>query len=104
MLILSLNVHGLGGKAKQHSLQTLFRFVRPNMILLQETMCSTYPALLLSRSYCLVGNFVPLTPLDSLVGFYQLGTLIRSGAVLLKELMASCSKLLSGEWTSPWMS
>ena len=46
MLILSLNVIGLGGKTKQSGLRSLFLSIPPDMILLQETMCSTYPALL----------------------------------------------------------
>ena len=46
MKILSLNVRGLGGKTKLCSLWSLFRSVAPDMILLQETMCSSYPALL----------------------------------------------------------
>ena len=46
MKILSLNVRGLGGKTKLCSLLSLFRSVAPDMILLQETMCSSYPALL----------------------------------------------------------
>ena len=45
MLLLSLNVRGLGGKTKQCSLRSLFLSIRPGMILLQETMCNTYPAL-----------------------------------------------------------
>ena len=45
MIILSLNVHGLGGKTKTHSLRTLIRSVKPDFILLQETMCSDLPAL-----------------------------------------------------------
>ena len=45
MLIIFLNVRGLGGKTKQCSLCSLFLSTRPDMILLQETMCSTYPAL-----------------------------------------------------------
>ena len=45
MLILSLNVRDLGGKTKQCNLHTLFLSVRPDMILLQETTCSSFPAL-----------------------------------------------------------
>ena len=45
MLILSLNVRGLGGKTKLYSLRSLFLFVCPDMILLQETMCSSFPTL-----------------------------------------------------------
>ena len=46
MKILSLNVRGLGGKTKHIILHALFHSLGPDMILLQETMCSTYPALL----------------------------------------------------------
>ena len=45
MKILSLNVRGLGGKTKQISLRSLFLSLGLDMILLQETMCSSYPAL-----------------------------------------------------------
>ena len=46
MKILSLNVRGLGGKTKQSSLRSLFLSIQPNIILLRETMCNTYPTLL----------------------------------------------------------
>ena len=46
MRILSLNVRGLGGLAKQKGLRHLFSSLSPDIILLQETMNSTYPALL----------------------------------------------------------
>ena len=46
MKILSLNVRGLGGKTKKYSVCSLFHMIQLDMILLQETMCSTYPALL----------------------------------------------------------
>ena len=46
MKILSLNVRGLGGKTKNFSLRALFQSLGPDMILLQETMCSSSPALL----------------------------------------------------------
>ena len=45
MKIISLNVRGLGGKAKLHRLRTFFHPLGPDMVLLQETMCSTFPAL-----------------------------------------------------------
>ena len=46
MKLVSLNVRGLGGKAKIHSLHSLFQSLSPDMILLQETMCSFSLALL----------------------------------------------------------
>ena len=45
MMILSPNVRGLGGKTKLSRLCSLFHSLCPDMILLQETMCSTFPAL-----------------------------------------------------------
>ena len=45
MKIMSLNVRGLGGKTKHLCLRKLFLSLGPDMILLQETMCSTYPAM-----------------------------------------------------------
>ena len=46
MKLLSFNVRGLGGKTKNHNLCALFKSLSPDMILLQETMCSSSPALL----------------------------------------------------------
>ena len=60
MLILSLNVRGLGGKTKSLSLRSLFSSLKPDFILLQETMCSAPPALfafskiLPSWEYCAI--------------------------------------------------
>ena len=45
MLILSLNIRGLGGKTKSLNLRALFKTLNPDFILLQETMCSASPAL-----------------------------------------------------------
>ena len=45
MLILSLNIHGLGGRTKSLRLRALFKSLNPDFILLQETMCSASPAL-----------------------------------------------------------
>ena len=45
MLILSLNICGLGGRTKSLSLRALFKSLNPDFILLQETMCSASPAL-----------------------------------------------------------
>ena len=46
MKLLSLNVKALGGKTKNFSLCALFQSLGPDMILLQETMCSSSLALL----------------------------------------------------------
>ena len=46
MKILTLNVRGLGGSTKQKSLHHIFVSIAPNIIVFQETMNSTYPALL----------------------------------------------------------
>ena len=53
MIILSLNVQGLGGLAKQKGLRHLFSSLLLDIILLQETMNSTYPALLAFSKLCL---------------------------------------------------
>ena len=45
MHVISLNIRGFGGLAKQKTLRSLFRSLKPDMILVQETLCSTYPAL-----------------------------------------------------------
>ena len=52
MRILSLNVRGLGGSVKQKSLRHLISTLSPDMILLQETMTSTYPALFAFSKLC----------------------------------------------------
>ena len=46
MKILSFNVRGFGGLAKHKSLQNLFVSLAPDLIILQETMSSSHPALL----------------------------------------------------------
>ena len=46
MRILTLNVHGLGGSAKKKSLHHMFSSLSPDVVLLQETMTSSYPTLL----------------------------------------------------------
>ena len=52
MRILSLNVRGLGGSAKQKSLRNLFLTLSPDVVLFQETMTSTYPALFAFSKLC----------------------------------------------------
>ena len=52
MKILTLNVQALGGSAKQKSLHRLFASVAPNIILFQEIMNSSYPALLAFSKLC----------------------------------------------------
>ena len=47
MIILSMNIRGFGGVAKQKSLGRLLPDLRPDMILLQETMCCYTQALYL---------------------------------------------------------
>ena len=46
MKILTLNVRDLGGLAKHKSLQNLLVSLSPDLILLQETMTNSHPALL----------------------------------------------------------
>ena len=46
MKILSLNVRGLGGRTKQCCLRSLILSIALDLVLFQEMMCSTYPALL----------------------------------------------------------
>ena len=45
MMILSLNIRGLGGKTKTHNLRTLLKTLNLDIILLQETMCNLSPTL-----------------------------------------------------------
>ena len=45
MCIFTLNVRGLGGLAKQKILHDLFVSLSPDVVLFQETMTSSYPAL-----------------------------------------------------------
>ena len=45
MKILSMNIWDFGGLTKQKSLCSLFTSLKPDMILLQETMCSFSHAL-----------------------------------------------------------
>ena len=45
MIILSLNIRGRGGKIKTLNLYALLKTLNPDIILLQETMCSSSLAL-----------------------------------------------------------
>ena len=45
MIILSLNVRGLGGRPKTLGLRSLINSLHPDIILFQETMCSALPSL-----------------------------------------------------------
>ena len=52
MRFLTLNVRGLGGLAKKKSLRILISSLSPDVILLQETMTSIYPALFAFSKLC----------------------------------------------------
>ena len=52
MCILTLNVRGLGGLAKQKYLHHLFVSLSPDVVLLQEIMTSSYPALFSFSKLC----------------------------------------------------
>ena len=60
MIILYLNIRGLGGRPKTLGLRSLFDSLHPDIVLFQETMCSDLPALisfsklLHSWEYCAV--------------------------------------------------
>ena len=47
MKILSMNIRGFGGLPKHNSLVSLFSYLCPDMILLQETMCPFSQSLIL---------------------------------------------------------
>ena len=47
MKILSMNIRGFGGLTKQKALGRFFTDLNPDMILIQETMCSYSQSLLL---------------------------------------------------------
>ena len=61
MRILSLNIHGLGGSAKQKSLRLLLTSLSPDLVLLQETMTSPYPALFAFSKICPGWEFCALS-------------------------------------------
>ena len=61
MRILSLNVRGLGGLAKQKSLQHLLLALSPDVVLFQETMTSPYPALFAFSKLCPSWEFCALS-------------------------------------------
>ena len=60
MRILSMNVRGLGGSAKQKILRNLFLTLSPDVVLFQETMTSTYQALFAFSKLCLGWEFCAL--------------------------------------------
>ena len=72
MCILSLNVRGLGGLAKQKILRYLFSSLSPNIILLQETMNSSYTALLAFSKLCPSWEFCAISS-SGLLGGILLG-------------------------------
>ena len=61
MRILSLNFHGLGGSSKQKSLRLLLSSLSPDLVLLQETMTSPYPALFSFSKICPGWEFCALS-------------------------------------------
>ena len=61
MLIITLNVHGLGGFAKQKSLCHLLFSLSPDVVLLQETMTSPYPTLFTFSKLCPGWEFCALS-------------------------------------------
>ena len=61
MCILSLNVRGLGGLAKQKIIRHMFSSFSPDVILLQETMTSSYSALLSFSKLCPGWEFCALS-------------------------------------------
>ena len=60
MRILTLNVHGLGGLAKQKILRHLLASLSPNVVLFEETMTSSYPALFSFSKLCSGWEFYAL--------------------------------------------
>ena len=68
MRILSLNVRGLGGLAKQKSIRHLFSSLLPDVVLLQETMTSTFPALLAFSKLCPGWEFCAISSFGLLGG------------------------------------
>ena len=61
MHILTLNVRGLGGFAKQKSLRHLLFTLSPDVVLLQESMTSPYPALFSFSKLCPGWEFCALS-------------------------------------------
>ena len=61
MRILSLNIRGLGGSAKQKSLRLLLSTLSPDLVLLQETMTSPYPTLFVFSKICPGWEFCALS-------------------------------------------
>ena len=80
MRILSLNVRGFGGLAKQRNLRTLLLSFSPDMILLQETMCSPYPTLLAFSKLCPGWEFYAISS-TGLSGGFSLGGIRNSSSV-----------------------
>ena len=61
MRILSLNIRGLGSLAKQKSLRHLLSSLSPDVVILQETMTSPYPALYAFSKLCPGWEFCALS-------------------------------------------
>jgi hypothetical protein len=54
MIVISLNVRGVGGAPKIVSLKTLFDLAKPNLVMIQETMVDGIKARGLFKKYCCV--------------------------------------------------
>ena len=61
MHFLTLNVQGLGGLVKQKSLHHLIVTLSPDVVLLQETMTNSYPALFSFSKLCPGWDFCALS-------------------------------------------
>ena len=87
MLILSLNVRGLGGKTKTLSLRSLFSSLKPDFILLQETMCSAHPALFAFSKLLPSWEFCAIDAIGFSGASFQPGTLSKLDAKIFKHVL-----------------
>ena len=70
MILLSLNIHGVGGTLKQASMHRVCRKDKPDVILLQETLIDE------EKAHLLLLNFVPNWCTCTVISVGNLGGLL----------------------------
>lgn len=98
MLILSLNIWGLGAASKYWSLKSLFSSLHPNIILLQESMDSFLHVVQYFKKCSQNGIYLPLQLWVSLVVYLLFRTLGGSELKLSDVLLVYSLRDISMEW------
>jgi exonuclease III len=76
MILLSLNIRGVGGPLKFPSMRRLIDTTKPDLIFLQETLVDEEKARKFMFSLCPLGCTVQLVQLENREDYWWLGILI----------------------------